>query len=85
VFEPPAWPEHLHWHGVSETQRFLLLAIFIGIFVGLLIVCFHITIEYMSWMILGLPAGSNRLATALAPMIGAALATILVLTVFRAA
>jgi chloride channel protein, CIC family len=85
VSESHAWPENLHWHGFSETQRFLLLAIFIGIFVGLLIVCFHITIEYMSWMILGLPVGSNRLATALAPMIGAALATVLVMTVFRAA
>jgi CIC family chloride channel protein len=62
-----------------------LLAIFIGIFVGLLIVCFHIAIDYVSWVTLGLPLGSNRIATVFAPMVGAALAGLLVLTVFRAA
>ena len=85
MFQPLAWRKNLRWRALSETQRFLLLAIFIGIFVGLLIVCFHIAIDYVSWITLGMPVGSNRLATVFAPMIGAALASILVLAVFRAA
>lgn len=85
MFQAPAWPENLRWRGLSETQRFLLLAIFIGIFVGLLIVCFHITIEYVSWLTLGLPVGANRAAALLAPMMGAALASVIVLVLFRSA
>jgi chloride channel protein, CIC family len=85
LFQPHTWTERLRWRGVSETQRFLLLAIFIGIFVGLLIVCFHITMEFVSWSALGLPAGESRLATVLSPMIGGALASALVLLVFKAA
>lgn len=35
--------------GLSEAQRFLLLSIITGIFAGLLVVCFHIAIEYLNW------------------------------------
>ena len=34
---------------MGETQRFLLLSIVIGIFAGLIVVCFHISIEFFSW------------------------------------
>lgn len=34
---------------MGETQRFLLLSILIGIFAGAVVVCFHMTIEYLSW------------------------------------
>ncbi len=34
---------------MGETQRFLLLSIIIGIFAGLTVVCFHISIEFFSW------------------------------------
>lgn len=34
---------------LEEPQRFLLLSIVIGIFSGLVAVCFHISIEYLNW------------------------------------
>jgi len=34
---------------MGETRRFLLLSIIIGIFAGLTVVCFHISIEFFSW------------------------------------
>ena len=39
---------------LERDASFLLLAIFIGIFVGMLIVCFHITIDYVRWLTLGI-------------------------------
>ncbi|MBV8866528.1 MAG: hypothetical protein JO210_14130, partial [Acidobacteriaceae bacterium] len=47
------------WHGafghlgLSEAQRFLLLSLLIGIFSGLLVVLFHISIDVISWNSLG--------------------------------
>ncbi len=34
---------------LEEPQRFLLLSIVIGIFAGLVVVCFHISIEFLNW------------------------------------
>ena len=34
---------------LGETQRFLLLSIIIGVLVGLVVVCFHITIEFFDF------------------------------------
>ncbi len=34
---------------LEEPQRFLLLSIIIGIFSGLVVVCFHISIEFLNW------------------------------------
>ena len=34
---------------MGDTQRFLLLSIIIGIFAGLIVVCFHISIEFFNW------------------------------------
>jgi hypothetical protein len=34
---------------LGSAQRFLLLSILIGIFSGLLVVCFHFLIEFISW------------------------------------
>ena len=34
---------------MGEAQRFLLLSILIGIVSGVVVVCFHIAIEYLSW------------------------------------
>ena len=48
--------------GVSETQRFLVLSLVIGIFSGLLIVLFHIFIDFTSWSTLGALAGRYRFA-----------------------
>lgn len=70
---------------VTDTQRFLLLSICIGVFAGLLVVCFHFVIDLVSWFTLGTPAGANRLATVLSPMLGGGLSALLVLLVFHEA
>lgn len=78
------WPAQL-WPGqigLSETQRFLLLALFIGIFSGLLVVCFHIAIDWISWTTLGALSGRFRFARLLSPALGALAAGFLVLRVF---
>jgi chloride channel protein, CIC family len=73
------WPAQLH---LSETQRFLVLALFIGIFSGLLVVCFHITIDWVSWTTLGALSGRFRFARLLSPALGAFAASVLVMKVF---
>jgi CIC family chloride channel protein len=73
------WPAQI---GLSETQRFLLLALFIGIFSGLLVVCFHIAIDWISWTTLGALSGRFRFARLLSPALGALAAGFLVLRVF---
>lgn len=70
---------------VTDTQRFLLLSICIGVFAGLLVVCFHYTIDLVGWATLGTPVGANRIATVLAPALGGGLAALLVLLVFHEA
>jgi CIC family chloride channel protein len=67
---------------LSETQRFLLLALFIGIFSGLLVVCFHITIDWVSWTTLGALSGRYRFGRLLTPALGAVAASFLVMKVF---
>lgn len=70
---------------VTDTHRFLMLSIAIGVFAGLLVVCFHFAIELVSWMSLGTPVGRAKLATVLAPMLGGGAAGLVVLLVFRQA
>ncbi len=67
---------------LGDTERMLLLSILIGLFAGLLIVCFHIAIDAVSWWTLGLPVGERRLATVLSPIGGALVAVTLVSFVF---
>jgi CIC family chloride channel protein len=70
---------------LSETQRFVALAILIGVFAGLLVVCFHIAIEFTSWYTLGALSGRYRLVRLIAPSLGALVATLLATKVFPAA
>jgi CIC family chloride channel protein len=70
---------------VGEAQRFMLLSMLIGIFGGLVVVCFHGCIELMTWTILGVPAGQNRIATVIGPGFGALIATVLAMKVFKGA
>ena len=70
---------------ITDTQRFLLLSIGIGLFAGLLVVCFHFAIDLVSWSTLGTPVGASTLATVLSPAIGGGLAAMLVLLVFHEA
>ncbi len=57
--------------GMGATQRFLLLSIIIGIFSGLLVVCFHIAIEFVGWFTIHTPAGAGVWTLLLSPAIGA--------------
>lgn len=70
---------------VSDTQRFLLLSVLIGVFAGLLVVCFHFTIDLVSWGALGTPVGAGKMRTVLAPLLGGGLASLLVVLFFREA
>jgi CIC family chloride channel protein len=80
-----AWKHRLSRPIMNETQRFLLLSMLIGIFAGLLVVCFHIAIDYIGWYGVGILAEKTRLATLLSPTFGAVVASLLVIFVFRAA
>ncbi len=73
------------WQGIDETQRFLLLSILIGVFAGLLIVCFHITMDFISWLSFEPVAGTGIIRTLLSPVIGALIAVFLIHIVFPAA
>ena len=70
---------------MSEPQRFLLLSIVIGIFAGLLVVCFHISMEFLSWSTIHRPDGSGWWLIMLSPALGAAASFVLVMKVFPAA
>lgn len=70
---------------MSETQRFLLLAILIGVYAGLLIVCFHISIELLNWFSIGAISQRLRFGRLLLPSAGALVSSLVVLKVFRAA
>ena len=72
------------WRGI-EDQRFLLLAILIGIFAGLLVVCFHIAIDFLGWISIGALTARFRYGRLAAPTLGALVSALLVMKVFRAA
>ena len=67
---------------LSETQLFLLLALFIGMFSGILVVLFHISIDLISWSSLGPLAGRFRFTRLLTPSVGAILSVLIVRFLF---
>lgn len=68
----------------TEAQRFLLLAVLIGITTGLVIVCFHASLELLAWLVEDAAMTSPFLAVAL-PAAGAASAALFVRFVVPAA
>ncbi|HEX4770261.1 MAG TPA: chloride channel protein [Bryobacteraceae bacterium] len=56
---------------LTDTQWFLLLSLLIGIFSGLLVVLFHISIDLVSWMSLGALSGRYHFVRLLTPALGA--------------
>lgn len=66
----------------GSAQRFLLLSILIGLFSGLLVVCFHFLIEFISWNTLGIPVGESMVYTLLFPPLGAFVSVLLIREVF---
>jgi len=67
---------------LNDTQRFLILALFIGIFSGLLVVLFHISIDLISWVSLGALAGRYRFGRLIGPSLGAIGAVFIVRKLF---
>lgn len=67
---------------LGSAQRFLLLSILIGVFAGLLVVCFHFLIEFVTWNTIGVPAGESVLFTLLFPPMGAFISVLLIRDVF---
>ncbi len=63
---------------LEEPQRFLLLSIVIGIFSGIVVVCFHISIELLNWFTIHSLAPSSKFVLPLWPVLGGCLAYALV-------
>lgn len=55
---------------LDEPQRFLLLSIVIGIFSGLVVVCFHISIEFLNWHTIHSLSQNSRYLLAAWPALG---------------
>ncbi len=70
---------------MTEGQRFLLLSILIGVFAGLVVVCFHIAIELLAWNTVHALGATRRWQMILWPPLGAAVAYLLVTRFFPAA
>ncbi len=72
----------LSYVAVSEAQRFVLLSLLIGIFSGLLVVLFHISIDVISWSTLGALTGRFHFVRLFTPAIGALIAVLIVRRLF---
>lgn len=70
---------------MSEAQRFLLLSTLIGIFAGLMVVCFHMAIDFIGWFAVGTLAEMTSFGTLLSPALGATAAAFLVMFIFTKA
>ena len=73
------------WKGPSETQQLLLLSVLIGMFAGLLVVCFHITMEVIGWAALETTGRAGFWLRVLSPAVGGLVAVTLIFRFFRAA
>src|SRR5947209_8218489 len=67
---------------MSDAQKFLLLALLIGIFSGVLVVLFHIFSDLVSWTTLGALSGRFRFGRLLTPAAGAVVAVFVVRRIF---
>lgn len=63
---------------LEEPQRFLLLSIVIGIFSGIVVVCFHISIEFLNWFTIHSLAPWSKFVLPLWPVLGGCVAYALV-------
>ncbi len=70
---------------IDDAERFSLLAILIGVFAGLLVVLFHIAIDFLGWTSIGAITTRLRYGRLAAPALGGLVSAALVLRVFRAA
>ena len=63
---------------LDEPQRFLLLSIIIGVFSGLVVVCFHVSIELLNWVTIHSLSAGARYMTPFWPALGGLVAYALV-------
>lgn len=68
---------------LREGQLFLLLAVIIGLFSGLIVVCFRVAIEWTRFWLLGSSMEPSRLRVLLAPTIAGFGVALLVLFIFK--
>lgn len=68
---------------LREGQLFLLLAVIIGLFSGLVVVCFRVTIEWTRFWLLGSSMEPSRLRVLLAPTLAGMGVALLVVYVFK--
>ena len=69
----------------NEDRFFLILAVFIGIFAGLAVVCFRITMEWTRLFLLGSALTPSHWRAFLAPSLAGLVISALIFTVFRGA
>jgi len=67
---------------LNEERFFLVLAVFIGVFAGLAVVCFRLSIEWTSIALLGATPEPHHLRVLLAPAAAGLLLALLVIHVF---
>lgn len=82
AFRSRFWQSTLGLLSLSDTQRFLFLALLIGVFSGLLVVLFHICIDLTSWGALGALSGRYRFGRLISPALGAVAAVVVVRVLF---
>jgi chloride channel protein, CIC family len=82
----PGWTrralEHLHVVRMKEGQLFLLLAVLIGVFSGLLVVCFQIAINTTRLWLLGSALAPSALRLIVVPAVAGLAVAFLVMKVF---
>ncbi|HUN64254.1 MAG TPA: chloride channel protein [Candidatus Sulfotelmatobacter sp.] len=93
--DAPAAPVHPSWSALAsrltaqlafnEDRFFLILAVFIGIFAGLAVVCFRITMEWTRLYLLGSALTPSPWRAFLAPSLTGLVISALIFTVFRGA
>src|SRR5580658_979563 len=69
-------------HSIGEDRLFLMLAVLIGIFSGIAVVCFRIAIEFTRFSFLGSSLAPSALRVLLAPTLGGLVVAVLALRVF---
>ncbi len=69
----------------DEDRFFLILAVFIGIFAGLAVVCFRITMDWARLYLLGSTLNPSHLRAFLAPSLTGLFISLLIFTIFRGA
>ncbi len=81
--KPHLWESWSRWiFAIDEDRLFLILSVLIGVFSGLAVVCFHVAIEFIRFLLLGSSLSPTTLRVLLAPALGGLGVGLLALRVF---